>query len=71
MNITKRLARLSVDDLEDLQTAILWEIQQRKEIEASQLPPLMAMMRCRQELSDAAKTTVPATVRPSVQRRAA
>jgi len=78
MNIIKRLTRLSVDDLQDLQTAIMDEIERRKEIAGkAQLPPLTIVMQRRKELSGTAKLPAaasrpaPTTARPASPRRAA
>ena len=65
MNIIKRLPRLSVDDLQELQTAILGEIQRREgaRLTPPPLTPILArIQQRRKELSAVAMTLADGSV---------
>jgi hypothetical protein len=73
MNILKRLSMLSIDDLHQLQKAVLVEIHRRKEIarNAADILVIGGQKRGRRGHSAPASKSVPAVAPPVPRRRAA
>ncbi len=84
MNTIKRLTRLSVEDLQDLQRAILGEIHRREKLASAPLTSLMGQIQRRKDRADVAEADgsvmggrlatskpAPAAAQPLMPRRAA